>query len=158
MELLKDYGIDIVYHPRKANFVEDALSRKFMGSLAHLEVYQSPLAKEVHRLASFGVRLLVSSEKEVIVQNRTESSLVVEVKEKKYNDPFLVKLKKGIQKYKTISFTLDMDDGTLRYQGRLCVPNVDDLWERIMTEAHASRFFVHPGSIKMYHDLKEIYW
>ncbi|XP_070032239.1 uncharacterized protein [Nicotiana tomentosiformis] len=64
----------------------------------------------------------------------------------------------GIQKHKTMAFTLGMDNGTLKYQGRLCVPNVDDLRERIMTEAHASRYFVHPGSTKMYHDLKEIYW
>ncbi|XP_070036519.1 uncharacterized protein [Nicotiana tomentosiformis] len=32
----------------KANVVADALSRKCMGSLAHLEAYQRPLAKEVH--------------------------------------------------------------------------------------------------------------
>ncbi|XP_070056295.1 uncharacterized protein [Nicotiana tomentosiformis] len=57
-----------------------------------------------------------------------------------------------------MAFTLGMDDGTLRYQGRLCVPNVGGLRERIMTEAHASRYSVHPSSTKMYHDLKEIYW
>ncbi|XP_069148581.1 uncharacterized protein [Solanum lycopersicum] len=39
MELLKDYDITILYHPRKANVVVDALSRKAgsMGSLAHLQ-------------------------------------------------------------------------------------------------------------------------
>ncbi|XP_070050022.1 uncharacterized protein [Nicotiana tomentosiformis] len=57
-----------------------------------------------------------------------------------------------------MALTLGMDDGTLRYQGRLCVPNVDGLRERIMIEANAFRYSVHPGSIKMYHDLKEIYW
>ncbi|XP_070032440.1 uncharacterized protein [Nicotiana tomentosiformis] len=150
----KDYDIDILYHPEKANVVVDALSRKSMGSLAHLEVYKSPLAKEVHRLASSGVRLAGSSEGGVIVQNRAESSLVVEVNEKQYNDPFLVQLKEGIQKHKTMAFALGMDDGTLRYQGKLCVSNVDGLRERIMTEAHASRYSVHPGSTKMYHDLK----
>ncbi|XP_070050542.1 uncharacterized protein, partial [Nicotiana tomentosiformis] len=34
LELLKDYDIDILYHPGKANVVADALSRKSMGSLA----------------------------------------------------------------------------------------------------------------------------
>ncbi|XP_019240149.1 PREDICTED: uncharacterized protein LOC109220141 [Nicotiana attenuata] len=67
-----------------ANVVADALSRKSMGSLAHLEAYQRPLAKEVHRLASLGVHLADSSEGEVIVQNRAESSLMVEVKERWY--------------------------------------------------------------------------
>ncbi|XP_070046735.1 uncharacterized protein [Nicotiana tomentosiformis] len=111
-----------------------------MGSLAHLEVYQRPLAKEVHRLDSLGVCLADSSEGRVIVQNKAEPSLVVEVKEKQHNDPSLVQLKEGIQKYKTMAFALGMDDGTLRYKGRLCVLNVDGLREIIMAEAHASRW------------------
>ncbi|XP_070034521.1 uncharacterized protein [Nicotiana tomentosiformis] len=86
LELLKDYDIDILYHPGKANVMAAALSQKSMGSLAHLEAYQRPLAKEVHRLASLGVRLADSSEGGVIVQTRAKLSLVVEVKEKQYND------------------------------------------------------------------------
>ncbi|XP_075099343.1 uncharacterized protein LOC142176158 [Nicotiana tabacum] len=49
------------------------------------------------------------------------------------------------------------DDGTLSYQGRLCVPDVDSLRERIMIEAHHSMYSVHLGSIKISHDLKEVY-
>lgn len=49
-------------------------------------------------------------------------------------------------------------DGTLRYQGRLCVPDVDGLRQRVLVEAHESRYVVHPDLAKMYHDLKEIYW
>ena len=68
-------------------------------------------------MACLGVRLADSNEGGVIVQDRAESSLVVEVKEKQYNDPLLVQLKEGIHKHKTMAFTLGMDDGTLRYQG-----------------------------------------
>ena len=49
-------------------------------------------------------------------------------------------------------------DGILRYQGRLCVHDVDGIGGRILTEAHVSRYTVHPNSTKMYHDLKEMYW
>lgn len=45
----------------------------------------------------------------------------------------------------------------MRYQCRLCVPDVDNVQERIMAEAHNSRYSIHPGSIKMYHDLTEVY-
>ncbi|XP_070050567.1 uncharacterized protein [Nicotiana tomentosiformis] len=119
--------------------------------------YQKPLAKGVLRLSSLGVRFVDSSEGGVIVQNRGESSLVVEVKEKQYNNPLLVQLKEGIHEHKTMAVSLGMGDGSLRYQGWLCVPNADGLRERIMTEAHTSRYFVHPGTTKMYHDLKEVY-
>ncbi|XP_070002912.1 uncharacterized protein [Nicotiana sylvestris] len=91
-------------------------------------------------------------------KNRAESSLVAEVKEKQFSDPLLAQLKEGIHKHKTTTFSLGIDDGTLRCQGRLCVQNIDDLRGRIMVEGHASRYSVHPGSTKMYHDLKEVYW
>ena len=40
----------------------------------------------------------------------------------------------------------------LKYQGRLCVPYVDGLMVWILEEAHGSRYSIHPGSTKMYHD------
>ena len=46
------------------------------------------------------------------------------------------------------------DYDILRYQDRLCVPDMDDLPTRIIAEAHGSRYSIHPGSTKMYHDLK----
>ncbi|XP_070028904.1 uncharacterized protein [Nicotiana sylvestris] len=128
-----------------------ALSQKSMGSLSHLEAYQ-------RLLACLGVHLVHSDERGVIVQNRAESSLVAEVKEKQYNDPILVQLKEGVHKHKTTIFSLGMNDSTLRYQGRLCFPDINGLLQRIMAEAHTFRYSVHPGSTKMYHDLKEIYW
>ena len=62
MELLKDYDITIWYHPRKANVVADAFSRKVgsMGSLAHLQVSRRPLAREVQTLANDIMRVEVN--------------------------------------------------------------------------------------------------
>nr|GFB29314.1 retrotransposon protein, putative, Ty3-gypsy subclass [Tanacetum cinerariifolium] len=54
-------------------------------------------------------------------------------------------------------FRLDEDD--VLWQGtRLCVPNDATLREALLTEAHISLFSVHPGSTKMYHDLKQHFW
>ncbi|KAK4338810.1 hypothetical protein RND71_040272 [Anisodus tanguticus] len=41
----------------------------------------------------------------------------------------------------------------------ICVfPHVAGLRDKIMTEVHCSRYSIHPGSTKMYHDLKGMYW
>ncbi|XP_070050420.1 uncharacterized protein [Nicotiana tomentosiformis] len=50
------------------------------------------------------------------------------------------------------------DDGVLRLQGHLCVPNVDGFKELILEEAHNSRYSIHPGATKMYPDLRQHYW
>ena len=41
-------------------------------------------------------------------------------------------------------------DGSLRYRRQVVVPQSTDLREEILREFHCSRFFVHPGGIKMY--------
>ena len=61
----------------------------------------------------------------------TPSSLVVEVKSNKHLDPLLMKLKKSFLGKMNESFFQE-GDGVLRYQGRMCVPNVDDLRNKIL--------------------------
>ncbi|WMV33653.1 hypothetical protein MTR67_027038 [Solanum verrucosum] len=53
LELLKDYDMSILYHPGKANVVDDALSRLSMGSTTHFEEDKKELSKDVHRLNGF---------------------------------------------------------------------------------------------------------
>ena len=48
--------------------------------------------------------------------------------------------------------------GVLYFRDRLCVPNIDELKNEIMTEAHSTRYSIHPGSTKMYHNLKGRFW
>ena len=50
-------------------------------------------------------------------------------------------------------------DGSLRYRGRVVVPQSTDLREEILKEFHSSRFVVHPCGTKMYQDLRrQYYW
>jgi hypothetical protein len=44
--------------------------------------------------------------------------------------------------------------GVLWFKNRLVVPKVSGLHQKILDEAHLTRFSIHPGSNKMYHDLK----
>jgi hypothetical protein len=48
--------------------------------------------------------------------------------------------------------------GILWFESRLVVPKNKDLKKKILDEAHLSKFSMHPGSTKMYHDLKPLYW
>lgn len=54
----------------------------------------------------------------------SQSTLVVEVKEKKIFDPDLIKIKTNEGQQKLIEFMIG-DDVILSYQGRLCVPHID---------------------------------
>nr|GFD27533.1 putative reverse transcriptase domain-containing protein [Tanacetum cinerariifolium] len=49
-----------------------------------------------------------------------------------------------------VEFCID-EDNVLWQDTRSVVPNDDSLREALLTEAHSSPFFVHPGSTKMYH-------
>ena len=43
---------------------------------------------------------------------------------------------------------------SLRYRGRVAVPQSADLREEILREFYCSHFPVHPSGTKMYHDLR----
>nr|GFC22272.1 putative reverse transcriptase domain-containing protein [Tanacetum cinerariifolium] len=58
---------------------------------------------------------------------------------------------------KQVEFHLD-NDNVLWQDTRLVVPNDASLREALLTEAHSSPFSVHPGSTKMYHNLKQHFW
>ncbi|GJU25199.1 reverse transcriptase domain-containing protein [Tanacetum coccineum] len=49
-------------------------------------------------------------------------------------------------------------DGTLCLNNRSWLPVYGDLRALIMHESHKSKYSVHPGSDKMYQDMKRLYW
>jgi hypothetical protein len=64
-------------------------------------------------------------------------------------------LNQKVDKYKC--FRQD-SRGILWFEDRLIVPKNPELRKKILDEAHLSNFSVHPGSNKMYHDLRSLYW
>nr|GEU57832.1 reverse transcriptase domain-containing protein [Tanacetum cinerariifolium] len=49
-------------------------------------------------------------------------------------------------------------DGTLCLNGRSWLPCYGNLRTVIMYEPHKSKYSIHPGSDKMYQDMKKLYW
>jgi hypothetical protein len=49
-------------------------------------------------------------------------------------------------------------EGTAWFKDRLVVPRREALKKKILDEAHTLRYSIHPGSTKMYHDLRQQFW
>jgi hypothetical protein len=64
----------------------------------------------------------------------------------------------SIRRHRSISVSAKMKKGILWFESRLAVPKSKDLKKKILDEAHLSKFSMYPGSTKMYHDLKPLYW
>nr|GFC91757.1 retrotransposon protein, putative, Ty3-gypsy subclass [Tanacetum cinerariifolium] len=86
---------------------------------------------------------------------RIEPNLISRIKEAQKEDSEIWTIVKNLDKQ--VEFRLD-DDNVLWQDTRLVVPNDATLREALLTEAHSSPFLVHPGSTKMYHDLKQYFW
>ncbi|GJT36065.1 putative reverse transcriptase domain-containing protein [Tanacetum coccineum] len=64
---------------------------------------------------------------------------------------------KDSKKFRTKKLEPRMD-GTLCFNGRSWLPCYGDLRIVIMHESHKSKYSIHPGSEKMYQDMKKLYW
>jgi hypothetical protein len=62
-----------------------------------------------------------------------------------------------MKEQETKYFRVD-EEGVLWFKDRLVVPKDRELRNHIMSEAHSSKLSIHPGSSKMYYDLKPYYW
>jgi hypothetical protein len=72
-------------------------------------------------------------------------------------DAKLKEIRQLIQDNKTSDFSED-SQGTLWLGKWICVPDLKPIKESILREAHDSAYSIHPGSTKMYKDLKTRYW
>ncbi|GJU60048.1 putative reverse transcriptase domain-containing protein [Tanacetum coccineum] len=128
IELLSDYDCVIRYHPGKANVVADALSRK---------------DKEPIRVRALVVTVhnnLPEQIRNAQVEACKEENIGAEGFLGK-GEPFEVR-----------------SDGTKCLKGRVWLPLFGGLRDLIMLESHKSKYSIHPGSDKMYHDLRKLYW
>ncbi|WVZ85221.1 hypothetical protein U9M48_032169 [Paspalum notatum var. saurae] len=129
----------------------DALSRKSYCNLLTGEELSAELCAEMEQL-----RLdFVSTEQ--LNELRVHCNLEDQIHQAQKACPSIAELRVGMEKGLLPDFRKDQL-GTLWLKGRLCVPLNKDIRDSIMMEAHCTKYSIHPGSTKMYQDLKKLCW
>ncbi|GJT58496.1 putative reverse transcriptase domain-containing protein [Tanacetum coccineum] len=141
LELLSDYDCEIRYHPGKANVVADALSRK-------------------ERIKPLRVRALVMTIGLDLPKRILEAQIEARKPENLKSEDvggMLIENSKDPEKPRKEKLE-PRADGTMCLNNRSWLPRYGDLRALIMHESHKSKYSVHPGSDKMYQDMKQLYW
>ncbi|GJV03183.1 putative reverse transcriptase domain-containing protein [Tanacetum coccineum] len=136
-----DYDCEIHYHPGKANVVADALSRK----------EREPPLRVQALVMTIGLNL-----PKQILDAQTEARKPENIKNEDVGG-MLLENSKDLEKFRTEKLE-PRADGTLCFNGRSWLPCYGDLRSVVMHESHKSKYSIHPGSDKMYQDMKKLYW
>ncbi|GKC47384.1 putative reverse transcriptase domain-containing protein [Tanacetum coccineum] len=129
LELLADYDCDIRYHPGKENVMADALSLK-------------------ERIKPLRVRSLVMT-----IHPKLPSQILEAQTKALKEENIKAENLRGMDK----AFEM-RHDGTRCIKNQSWLPLFCNLKDLIMHESHKSKYSIHPGSDKMYQDLKKLYW
>ncbi|GJW92333.1 putative reverse transcriptase domain-containing protein [Tanacetum coccineum] len=129
LELLSHYDCEIRYHPRKASIVADTLCRK----------------EQIKPLRVRALVMTIGLNLPVQILNAQAEVM----KEENFKEENLCGMNKEFE---------TRPDGTLCIEKQSWLPRSRGLRDLIMHESHKSKYSIHPGSDKMYHDLKRLYW
>nr|GFD47015.1 putative reverse transcriptase domain-containing protein [Tanacetum cinerariifolium] len=127
---LSDYDCEIQYHPGKANVVADALSRK----------------ETIRPLRIRALMMTIHNDLPKRIRKAQEGAM-----KKKYAR------KENLGRLIKLIFEF-CPDGTRCSGNRVWLSRFGGLKNLVLHDSHKSKYSIHPGSDKMYQDLKPLYW
>jgi hypothetical protein len=131
--------------------VADALSRKVSYHCLTVKTSDNTLCQEMEKLN------LGMIQQGSLSQLKLESVILQRIIDAQKNDEGMKHIREKIRDGKAKCFKED-DQGVVWFNNRIVVPKNEELRQQILDEAHLSRYSIHPGSTKMYQDLKQHYW
>jgi hypothetical protein len=131
LELIKDYDMNLQYHPGKANVVADALSRRsYVNGIIAGELPEE-LCEQFKEL-----RLEIVP-KGFLASLEVQPTLMDKIKKAQKLDKEIKEIKSNMSKGKAKGFRED-EQGALWFEKRVCVPQDPELRKLILEEAHDS--------------------
>jgi hypothetical protein len=145
--LIKDNELEVHYHSGKANVIANALSHK-----AHCNYLpavrltgEDSSTRVLPDLSLFNIILTPTLSDEIIAAQK--------------NDESMGHIKRRMQEGDSnVACFYEDVEGTLWFKERLVVLKREALKKKILDEAQKLRYSIHPGSTKMYHDLRQQFW
>jgi hypothetical protein len=144
LDLIKNFELEVHYHLGKANVVVDALSYKAHCNYlsAMCSTREESITRVFPNLSLFNITLTPTLRSEIIAAQKSNEGMEHIKRRMRDGDP------------KVVCFHKDKE-GTLWIKDRLVVPKEEALKKKILDEARALRYSIHPLSTKMYHDLRQ---
>ena len=105
-----------------------------------IETLSKPLQKEI---SEFQLEMITGRLGSLVIQ----SDLLDMIKAHQGKDPSIAKARLFDKDNEDFSTSAE---GTIYFKGRVCVPNIKEIKEQILKEAHQTPYSVHPGASKMY--------
>ena len=122
LELIKDYDLEVLYHPGKANVVADALSRKAHCNCVMADSFSGTLCHELKKLSLEIIPQGTLSH--ILVQTSLRDQILLAQSQDKGVCNIKQKLQEGDGKYKCFR---QNDEGVLCFQNRVVVPKQKEL-------------------------------
>ncbi|GJT79902.1 putative reverse transcriptase domain-containing protein [Tanacetum coccineum] len=139
--VLKPSAREIRYHRGKANLVADSPNRKERDQPLRVRALVMTIGLDLPKQI---LNAQTEARKPENIKNEDVGGMLVE----NAKNPEAIRTEKLEPRA----------DGTLCLNGRSWLPCYGDLRTVIMHESHKSKYSIHPGSEKMYQDMKKLYW
>ena len=152
MEAVADYDFDISFTPGKANVMADALSRKSYCCELMVQLQQPLLYEELQKL---NIKIVPQGYLNTLV---IEPTLEQAIKTIQKYDTQCQNIKRYLTTGKPSAYLYLTKKALCSSEDRLVVPKFKDMNEDVLKEAHDTPLSIHPGSTKMYQDIRQRFW